>query len=86
MTPDAEMSCKELVELVTDYLEDALPTDDRARFEAHLAECPWCVEYVAQIERTIVLVGASAAERELAGSAAVDVLLRTFRDWTAGRA
>jgi anti-sigma factor RsiW len=86
MTPDAEMSCKELVELVTDYLEDALPTDDRARFEAHLAECPWCVEYVAQIERTIVLVGASAAERELAGSAAVDVLLRTFRDWSAGRA
>jgi anti-sigma factor RsiW len=86
MTPDHEMSCKELVELVTDYLEDALPTDDRARFEAHLAECPWCVEYVAQIERTIVLVGASVAERELAGSAAVDVLLRTFRDWSAGRA
>jgi anti-sigma factor RsiW len=86
MTPDHEMSCKELVELVTDYLEDALPTDDRARFDAHLAECPWCVEYVAQIERTIVLVGASAAERELEGSAAVDVLLRTFRDWSAGRA
>jgi anti-sigma factor RsiW len=86
MTPDAEMSCKELVELVTDYLEDDLPTDDRARFEAHLAECPWCVEYVAQIERTIVLVGASAAERELAGSAAVDALLRAFRDWSAGRA
>jgi anti-sigma factor RsiW len=86
MTPDAEMSCKELVELVTDYLEDDLPTDDRARFEAHLAECPWCVEYVAQIERTIVLVGASAAERELAGSAAVDALVRAFRDWSAGRA
>jgi anti-sigma factor RsiW len=79
MTHDAEMSCKELVELVTHYLEDALPAHDRARFEAHLAECPWCVEYVAQIERTISLVGASW--RDPGREPAVAGLLHVFRDW-----
>ena len=38
MTAQDEMSCKELVELVTDYLEGALPPEDRARFDAHLRE------------------------------------------------
>jgi anti-sigma factor RsiW len=83
MTPDAEMTCKELVELVTDYLENALPSDDRTRFEAHLAECPWCVEYVAQIERTIAAVGASW--RDLERDAGAAELLELFRDWKRGR-
>jgi anti-sigma factor RsiW len=82
MTPDNEMSCKELVELVTHYLEDALPADDRARFEAHLAECPWCVEYVAQIERTVVAVGDSW--RDVERDAGMAELLGLFRDWKRG--
>jgi anti-sigma factor RsiW len=82
MTPNGEMSCKELVELVTEYLEDALPRDDRVRFEAHLAECPWCVEYVAQIESTVALVG--VAWRDVEDDPRTAELLQLFRDWKRG--
>jgi anti-sigma factor RsiW len=73
------MSCKELVELVTDYREGSLPAGDVARFEAHVALCPPCVEYIAQIERSILVVGATW--RELEHEPEVDELLRVFRDW-----
>jgi anti-sigma factor RsiW len=73
-----DLPCQELVELVTDYLEDALPPAERARFEAHLAECPGCSNYLEQMRATITLTraGADLAERpEVAG------LLAAFRDW-----
>lgn len=44
-----ELACRELVELVTDYLEGALPPAERERFETHLTECPFCTEYVEQM-------------------------------------
>lgn len=43
------MACRELVEQAGDYLEGALPEPERARFEAHLEECPYCTEYLAQL-------------------------------------
>ena len=49
--------CQEVVELVTDYLEGALPRAERRRFEAHLADCPHCTEYLAQMRATIRLTG-----------------------------
>jgi anti-sigma factor RsiW len=49
--------CQEVVELVTDYLEGALSRRDRRRFEAHLADCPHCTEYLAQMRATIRLTG-----------------------------
>jgi anti-sigma factor RsiW len=49
--------CQEVVELVTDYLEGALSRADRRRFEAHLADCPHCTEYLAQMQATIRLTG-----------------------------
>jgi anti-sigma factor RsiW len=49
--------CREVVELVTAYLEGALPRRDRRRFEAHLAVCPNCAEYLAQMRATIRLTG-----------------------------
>jgi len=49
--------CQEVVELVTDYLEGALSRSDRRRFEAHLADCPHCSEYLAQMRVTIRLTG-----------------------------
>ncbi len=49
--------CREAVELVTDYLEGALTARDRARFEAHLAGCEHCSEYLAQMRVTIALAG-----------------------------
>jgi anti-sigma factor RsiW len=73
------MSCRELVELVTEYLDDALSPADRARFEAHLAECDDCSAYVAQFVQTLdALGGLSGEEPE---PATVDALLEVFRGW-----
>jgi anti-sigma factor RsiW len=52
-----ELVCQQVVELVTDYLEDALSAEDRQRFERHLAGCPHCTEYLAQMRETIRLAG-----------------------------
>ncbi len=49
--------CQQAVELVTDYLEGALPRPERRRFERHLASCPHCTEYLAQMRATIRLAG-----------------------------
>jgi anti-sigma factor RsiW len=59
-----EMGCQELVELVTDYLEGALEPEARRDFEAHLAVCHGCDEYLVQFRRTIVALG-SVHELEL---------------------
>ena len=53
----SDLACQQAVELVTDYLEGRLPRRQRRRFEAHLAGCPHCRAYLAQIEETIKLVG-----------------------------
>lgn len=57
-----DLPCQRVVEMVTDYLEGALPAADRRRFEAHLAGCPHCTEYLAQIRETIRLTGRVTAE------------------------
>ena len=54
---EGELTCRELVELVTDYLEGALGDDERARFEAHLGGCAGCTAYLHQMRTTIWLVG-----------------------------
>jgi anti-sigma factor RsiW len=57
-TTDTEaLSCQELVELVTDYLEGALEPADRLRFDAHIAGCDGCTRYLAQLRETIRLTG-----------------------------
>jgi len=53
----APLACQEVVELVTDYLEGSLPRGERRRLEAHLADCPHCTEYLAQMRATIRLTG-----------------------------
>jgi anti-sigma factor RsiW len=73
------LSCQELVELVTDYLEGALPDEDRAQFESHLAECVSCQTYLDQIRTTIELSGSLTPES--IPPEAQDELLRAFRDW-----
>ncbi len=52
-----EIVCQQAVELVTDYLEGALPRRARRRFERHLAGCPNCTEYLAQMRATITITG-----------------------------
>jgi anti-sigma factor RsiW len=55
--PTDELTCQQLVELVTAYLEGALPPDDRRRFEEHLASCEFCTEYLRQMRLTIGALG-----------------------------
>jgi anti-sigma factor RsiW len=76
------MTCQELVELVTDYLEGALEPAELTRFEAHLAVCPGCVTYVEQIRQTIHAVGSLAATEISPTDEAR--LLRLFRAWRTG--
>jgi anti-sigma factor RsiW len=76
------MSCKELVELVTDYLEDAMPPEERQRFEQHLTICPGCVTYVQQMRQTVLTTG--ALREESVPPEAREALLGAFRDWKRG--
>jgi anti-sigma factor RsiW len=52
-----ELTCQELVGLVTDYLEEALTPEERGRFEAHLPRCPHCRLYLEQMRQTIAALG-----------------------------
>jgi anti-sigma factor RsiW len=74
-----EMSCQELVELVTEYLEGALPDAERARFENHLRGCDGCTHYVEQMRRTIQLTG-KLSEQSMSDEAR-NHLLSAFRSW-----
>jgi anti-sigma factor RsiW len=73
------LSCQELVELVTDYLEDALPPAERARFEEHIGGCSGCATYVDQMRRTIATLG--SLHEEDVSPEAERALLAAFRDW-----
>ncbi len=75
----SELTCQELVELVTDYLEDALPAVERTRFDDHLARCPGCSNYLDQMRQTIRLTG--MLTEETLEPEARDELLNLFRDW-----
>jgi len=73
------MTCQQLVELVTDYLENTLVAEERVRFEGHLAACPGCVNYVEQMRATIRAAG--ALSEESLDPSVRDQLLTLFRDW-----
>ncbi|MDP1847512.1 MAG: zf-HC2 domain-containing protein [Solirubrobacteraceae bacterium] len=55
--PAPRLTCREVVELLSDYLEDGLPVGERARVEAHLATCQDCLAYLAQLRTTIGALG-----------------------------
>ena len=78
------MPCQELVEVITDYLEEALPASDRIRFEEHLEVCGKCQEYVAQFRRTIEAVGV-VSERDLDPEVRHG-LMEAFRGWSGSNA
>lgn len=71
--------CREVVELVTAYLEGALAAEERARFEAHIGACPHCARYLEQFRQTIAATG-RLREADLAPEAK-DALLSAFREW-----
>jgi len=76
-----ELVCREVVELVTDYLGGNLSSEDRARFEHHLSTCPPCTAYLAQMKATLELAselgdGGAPADDEVA-----EHLRQVFRRW-----
>ena len=77
MTP-RDIACIELVELLTDYLEGALPPDEVAAVDAHLETCPPCRTYLAQMRATIQALGSVPVDT--LPDEAYDTLLATFRD------
>lgn len=74
------LTCHELVELVTDYLEGALSPEDRRRVEEHLALCDGCTTYLEQMRETIRLTG-MVREEEIPEDQK-QALLEAFRGWT----
>jgi anti-sigma factor RsiW len=76
--PD-QPTCREIVELVTDYLEGRLPIPERTAFEQHLVYCDWCRVYLEQMRQTIHLAG-GAGEESLSPETREE-LVRLFRDW-----
>ena len=78
-----ELVCQQVVELVTDYLEGALSDTDRQRFERHLAGCPHCTEYLAQMRETISLSGRLAPE-DLTPQMR-DEFVDLYRRWRSGQ-
>lgn len=79
MAESTDMTCKELVTIVTDYLENSLPVGERQRFEAHLDDCEGCRRYLQQMRTTIRIAG-TLTEENIA-PAARDELLQLFHDW-----
>jgi predicted anti-sigma-YlaC factor YlaD len=74
-----ELTCRELVELVTEYLEGAMAPPARARFEQHLSMCDGCRNHVEQMRKTVRLLG-SLTEERVSPEAQRD-LLAAFRNW-----
>jgi predicted anti-sigma-YlaC factor YlaD len=77
-----EFTCKELVEVVTDYFEGRMETGDRIRFEQHLVYCGPCRTYVTQMRVTIRATGALREDDVPVEDR--EHLLEAFREWKQG--
>jgi anti-sigma factor RsiW len=80
----AGLTCREVVELVTDYLDGTLSRRDRRRFEAHIAACDGCTTYLEQMRFTIEALG-RVPESSISPVARTE-LVAAFRDWRDGQA
>jgi anti-sigma factor (TIGR02949 family) len=75
-----EFRCQEMIEVVTNYLDGALPADERQRFERHLSYCAGCSTYVDQMRETITQTGAVPREESLP-PALRERIVAQFRTW-----
>jgi anti-sigma factor RsiW len=75
------LSCQDVVEVVTDYLDKALPPEEAALFEQHINSCEGCVFYVQQIKKTAEVL--EEVREEHISPEAKHRLMRTFLDWRA---
>ena len=77
-----ELNCQEVVELVTDYLEQALLPEKQAQFEKHIEECPGCDTYLDQVQQTIMMLRKLSEQQTFPGTK--QDLLEIFRNWKLG--
>jgi anti-sigma factor RsiW len=77
------LTCQQVVELVTEYLDGVMEPARHARFEAHLAGCDGCTAYLEQFRTTVVVVGRLAASDVPAP--VMSELLSAFRNWADDR-
>jgi anti-sigma factor RsiW len=75
-----DLSCRQLVELVTEYFEGGLSPQDRSRFEEHVLSCPPCRRYLEQMRQTIGLLG--RIPEETVSPEAEEALVEAFRGWS----
>jgi anti-sigma factor RsiW len=80
----ADLTCRELVQLVTDYLEGVLPAAERDRFERHIASCRGCAAYLQQVRALVRTSGRIAIGSVPPGPP--PELLRAFAAWKRERA
>lgn len=87
MTSDAstapDLPCRDVVEVITAYLDGALDGSDRRRLEAHLAQCEDCAAYVEQIRVTIAGTERSAGQVPPLPDDVREGARRAFRGWVA---
>jgi|tagenome__1003787_1003787.scaffolds.fasta_scaffold19548386_2 hypothetical protein len=74
-----EITCQQLVEVVTDYLEGSMPPIERLRFEEHIAYCGPCIRYLEQMRQTIAVAGV-LREDDL-DTESREMMLRVLRDF-----
>jgi hypothetical protein len=79
----SQMTCRELVRIVTEYFEGTISLDDRTRLEHHLVFCDWCVDYLKQMRDTLRITG-ELREQDVSPEAEAE-LLRAFRNWKRGQ-
>jgi anti-sigma factor RsiW len=72
-----DIRCREVVEVITDYLEGTLPPPVRDVFERHLAMCTWCRDYLDQMRRTVSVMG--RLREDDVPAEVVDALALAFR-------
>lgn len=77
------VTCREFVELLTDYLDGVLTPEECADIERHIVICRGCSTYIEQFRTTIDLLGRLAADER--DDAQASAALAIFRDWQAGR-
>jgi anti-sigma factor RsiW len=74
------LTCHEVIDILTEYLEDALPGEERRRVEEHLVGCDGCTAYLETMRETIKVTGMLTEEQIPVGQK--EQLLEAFRDWT----
>ncbi len=74
-----KLTCQQVVELVTEYLEHTLLPQLQEQFEKHLVQCPGCMTYLEQVQKTTMLLRTLAQEPMFPGTK--QELLELFQQW-----